>query len=265
MAFMSPVSEPAAAQGSPGGSGSERGARSNVPHLADQVRSALAVCRARIVAAGADPAGVRIVAVTKGFGIDEVRAVAAAGLVDVGENYARDLLSKKAALGEAPSADPGHGGGHAAGHDAEGLNWHFIGSVQRNKIAALSSHVALWQTIDRLEAGQSLCRHATGAKILVQVNITGLPGRPGCTFSELEALVAELGQLDLDVGGVMGVGPGGDPADARGGFRRLAEHAAHLGLREVSMGMSDDLEIAVAEGSTMLRLGRALLGPRPVR
>jgi pyridoxal phosphate enzyme (YggS family) len=222
----------------------------------------LEICRGRIAAAGSDPQRVKVVAVTKGFGIEAVTAAAEAGLADIGENYAQDLLAKKAALAE---AGPAGGLRDPIGRDPSRMNWHFIGAIQRNKIVSLAPHVYLWQTIDRLEVGQSLAQRRPGANVLVQVNITELAGRPGCSFSELEALVDGLGRLELVVGGVMGVGPGGDPANARVGFRSLARRARDLGMGEISMGMSDDLEVAVAEGSTMLRLGRALFGPRPVR
>jgi uncharacterized pyridoxal phosphate-containing UPF0001 family protein len=101
--------------------------------------------------------------------------------------------------------------------------------------------------------------------VLVQVNVSGEPQKRGCSFEAAPGLAGGLRDLGLDVGGVMAVGPAGPPEGARAGFRRVAELADRLGLRERSMGMSGDLEVAVAEGATMVRLGTALFGPRPPR
>jgi hypothetical protein len=205
--------------------------------------------RSRIHAAGVDPGAVRIVAVTKGFGPDACRSALAAGLVDLGENYAAELLAKADALG------PG-----------SGARWHAIGGLQRNKVAPLSGRVALWQTLDRSPLAAELARRAPGAEVLLQVNLAADPSRPGCRFDGAPALLDEATGLGLSVRGVMGVAPLGPPEDvARVAFRRLAGLAARLGLPEVSMGMSADFEIAVQEGATMLRLGTALFGSRPPR
>ena len=203
--------------------------------------------RDRIAAAGGDPRSVALVAVAKGFGVAEIAAACEAGVVDIGENYAQDLLAKAS----------GPDGGWPA-HRAP--RWHFLGAVQRRKVRAIAPNVHLWQALDRLAAGHEVARHAPGAAVLVQVNITGLPARPGCPWADTPLLVDGLRQAGLDVRGLMGVGAREEP---RAQFRRLAALRRDLGLREVSMGMSDDLEIAVEEGSTMVRVGRALFGPRP--
>ena len=217
--------------------------------LVDSVAEKLEDVRRRIHRAGVDPGGVRIVAVTKGFGPEACRAALAAGLVDLGENYAAELLAKADVLG------PG-----------SGARWHAIGGLQRNKVAQLSGRVALWQTLDRLPLAAELARRAPGAEVLVQVNLAADPGRPGCRFDDVPALLDGATGLGLSVRGVMGVAPLGPAEDvARAAFRRLAGLAARLGLPEVSMGMSADFEIAVQEGATMLRLGTALFGSRPPR
>jgi len=207
------------------------------------VTAALAGVRARIAAAGRSADEVRVVAVTKGFGVEAVRAAHDAGLLDCGENYAQAMLDK---VEDAPPA----------------TRWHFLGPVQRNKVKALAPHVALWQGIDREAAGAEVARRAPGARVLVQVNLTGAPGRPGCGWSETPALVDCLRELGLDVQGLMGVA-GRDLDEAREQFRRLAASADRLGLRERSMGMSGDLEVAVQEGATTVRIGTALFGARP--
>lgn len=207
------------------------------------VRARVAHVHERIAAAGGTD--VTVVAVTKGFGVDAVVAALASGLVDVGENYAQELLGKVADL------PPGE------------LRWHFLGRLQRNKVKALAPHVHLWQSVDRLELGVEIARRAPGAGVLVQVNLSGQPQKGGCAWGELDALVAGLAEAGLRVRGLMGVGPEGAPEDARPGFRRLVEAAERLGLPERSIGMTADLEVAVQEGSTMVRVGRDLFGPRP--
>lgn len=213
----------------------------------EEVRNHLAVVRRRIDAV-AGGRHVEIVAVTKGFGPTAVEAAVAAGLGAVGENYAQELLDKA-----------------AAGAGGTLVRWHFIGAIQRNKVAPLAPHVALWQTIDRLAASEAIAGHAPGASVLIQVNLSDDPERPGCTWADVPALVERTRDAGLDVRGLMGVGPAGDPERSRPGFASLAELAGRLGLQELSMGMTGDLEVAVAEGSTMVRIGTALFGPRPRR
>jgi PLP dependent protein len=216
----------------------------------DRVRHRLDEVRGRIAAAGGDPDAVTVVAVAKGFGPDAVEAAVGAGLADVGENYAQELLAK------AEAVTPGTAGR---------CRWHFIGHVQRNKVRALAPVVDLWQTVDRLVTGEDIAHRAPAAKVLVQVNVSGEEAKNGCGFDEAAPLVDALQGLGLDVRGFMAVGPAGPPEDARPGFRRLAALADRLGLPERSMGMTDDLEVAVQEGTTMVRIGRALFGPRPGR
>jgi uncharacterized pyridoxal phosphate-containing UPF0001 family protein len=140
--------------------------------------------------------------------------------------------------------------------------WHFLGPVQRNKVKALAPHVSLWQGIDREAAGAEVARRAPGAAVLVQVNLTGDPARPGCSWADAPALVERLGELGLDVRGLMGVAAP-DLEAARLQFRRLGALADTLGLAERSMGMSGDLEVAIQEGATTVRIGTSLFGARP--
>jgi pyridoxal phosphate enzyme (YggS family) len=200
------------------------------------------------VASAGDPSRVRIVAVTKGFGADAVDAALRAGIADIGESYAQELLAKAAALG---------------GVGAEPPRWHFIGRLQTNKVRAISDLVEVWHSIDRATLGDEVAKRAPGAKVLLQVNVSDETQKGGCTPPEAPQLVRRLQQSGLDVLGLMTVGRAGSPADTRRGFKLLRRLADDLGLVECSMGMSDDLEVAVEEGSTMIRVGRALFGERP--
>lgn len=214
------------------------------------VADRLARVRERIDAAGGDPDAIRLVAVTKGHGPDAVASALAAGVLDVGENYAEELVAKHEAVAAAGGPAP---------------RWHFVGHVQRRKVRSVAAFVSLWQGVDRQAAGAEIARRAPGASVLVQVNVSGEPAKNGCRPEETAVLVEELRGLDLHVAGLMAMGPAGPPEAARPAFRQLVALADELGLAERSMGMSDDLEVAVQEGSTMVRVGRALFGPRPVR
>ena len=214
----------------------------------------LSVVRDRIARAGGDPELVRIVAVTKGFGPEQVAAALAAGLVDLGENYADELVSKWEAVG------------HAG-------RWHFLGAVQRNKVGRLARLVDCWQAVSRVVEGEAIMRHraemsqnATGVEspsMLVEVDTTGLAGRGGCAPGDVAGLVAGLAQLGCRVDGLMTVAPPGGEELARRAFDSVARLREELGLAELSMGMSGDLEQGVAAGATMVRLGTCLFGPRP--
>jgi hypothetical protein len=220
----------------------------------------LEVVRGRIASASADPVSVRLVAVTKGFGPDAVAAALAAGLVDIGENYADELEAKA----EATAGEAGDGDGRVdEGDPARAAPvWHFLGAVQRNKVARLAPLVTWWQGVARVEEGVAIARRRPGATVLVQVDVAGLPGRGGCPPERVGELVTALADHDLDVAGLMAVGPPGLPEGSRAGFKQVATLADSLGLPVRSMGMSDDLEVAVAAGSTMVRVGRALFGER---
>jgi PLP dependent protein len=212
----------------------------------EQVVENLAGLRQRIAAAGGDPARVGILAVTKTFGVDAARAAVAAGLSDLGENYAAELLAKEASF------------------HPPGVRWHFLGAIQTNKLARLVGAVDCFESVARTREVDQLARRRPGAAIMVQLELSGLPGRNGATQVEAPGLVAAARSAGLEVWGLMTVAPP-EPDAARRAFRRLVEMADDLGLPERSMGMSEDLEIAVEEGSTLLRIGRGLFGARPAR
>lgn len=217
------------------------------------VAARLASCRARIAAAGGaltGPRAVRIVAVTKTFGPDAVRAAVAAGCDAIGENYAQELLAKTAALSP----------------DEPWPEVHFIGRIQSNKVRSLASVVDVWQSVDRASVVHEIVRRAPGARILVQVNATGEPDKGGCAPHEIADLVATATSSGLAVLGLMTVGPtDGDPVRTRRAFAATRRSCDALGLDVCSMGMTHDLEIAVEEGATMVRLGTAVFGTRAAR
>lgn len=211
----------------------------------DRVREAVAGVRHRIRAAGGDDS-VLLLAVTKGFGPDAIEAALAAGCRAIGENYAQELVAKRdaAALAEV----------------------HFIGQLQTNKVRQLVGLVQVYETVDRARLAQEIAKRDPGAAVLLQVDTSGEPGKGGCPPADLDALVDHARSAGLDVRGLMTVGPTeGGPEAARPGFRLVRAAADRLGLAVCSMGMSDDLEVAVQEGSTEVRIGSALFGPRPVR
>jgi PLP dependent protein len=191
---------------------------------------------------------VRVVAVAKGFGADAVDAAVTAGIAAIGENYAQELLDKA-----------------SAGAGGVTVRWHFIGAIQRNKIAHLAPFVAVWETVDRPAVAEAIARHSPGAVAFVQVNLSEDPARPGCAWEDVASVVDAARAAGLELRGLMGVGPAGPPELSRAPFARLAALADRLGLPDVSMGMTEDFEIAVVEGATMVRLGTALFGPRPRR
>jgi pyridoxal phosphate enzyme (YggS family) len=225
-----------------------------VAGLEDQI----AAVRARIASAGGSPEAVTVVAVTKGFGPDAVVASLDAGLADIGENYAQELLAKASAL----SSETGHDH-EPGGSPVVAPRWHFLGTPQRNKMARLAPLVALWQGIDRRSVIDRLAVVDPDAALLVQVNVVDDPAKGGCPIDEVAGLVDHARQLGLEVRGLMCVGPVGDVDGAKRAFARLAQLGDDNKVDELSMGMSDDFEAAVAEGATMVRLGRALFGPRP--
>lgn len=212
----------------------------------DSVARRLEEVRSRIADAGGEPEEVRIVAVTKGFGPDAVSAAAGAGCTDIGENYAQELVAKAEALADS------------------GATVHFLGTIQRNKVARIAPHVHLWQSVDRAEVGDSIARVSPGAEVLVQVDLLAgaIAGRGGVELLAVPALVEDLQEKGLTVRGLMAVGPP-PPADPEPGFHEVVALARRLGLAEVSIGMTGDLEAAVRAGSTMIRIGRALFGERP--
>jgi pyridoxal phosphate enzyme (YggS family) len=191
---------------------------------------------------------VDVVAVTKGFDDWAVEAAVAAGCRIIGENYAQELLSKRAVV------------------ERLGPVVQFIGRLQSNKVRQLVDVVDVWASLDRPSVVDEVAKRAPGARVLIQVDTTGDPAKGGCRVEETGGLVERAVSAGLAVDGLMTVGPtGGSPEAARAGFRQVRRLVDELGLTTCSMGMSGDLAVAVEEGSTQVRVGTALFGPRPQR
>jgi len=205
----------------------------------------LARVSARIAATGRNPDEVAIVAVTKGFDESVCRLALQAGLRMLGENRVQEALKKIEVV--------------------EGAQWHLIGHLQTNKVKQAAGRFALIQSVDSARLAEAIAGHAPSQAVLLEVNIAREPQRSGVAPEQALELAAEVANL-LDLQGLMGMAPAeGDPAPAFNELRRLhddIEQSVGKGLPILSMGMSGDFEAALAAGSTMLRLGQALFGPR---
>lgn len=224
------------------------------PVSPEEFADRLAEVRRRVATATDRPESVRLVAVTKGFDPTAVAMARRAGLADLGENYADELVAKAA-----------DAGGRSAAGDGVAPQWHFLGAIQRNKVARLAPVVSWWHGLQRSEEARAIVRRSPEARLMVQVDYVGTQGRSGLPQSEAAELVRNLQAEGITVAGLMTVGPPGSPSGARTAFRALGALADELGVHERSMGMTDDLEVAVEEGSTMIRIGRALFGARAPR
>ena len=196
---------------------------------------------------------VRIVAVTKTHGSEAIRAALAAGLRDIGENRVQEALQKQEAVPDLP------------------IDWHLIGTLQRNKARHAAGRFALIHSIDRADLATEVDRRVPVGRqgVLVQVNCSDEPQKGGVSPESLPGLLDQLGSLErIEIRGLMTMSAlTDDPAEQRRAFRRLRElrdAAERLGHRlpELSMGMSGDYPIAVEEGATMIRLGTVLFGER---
>lgn len=192
-----------------------------------------------------------LVAVTKTLPADSWASVVRAGGRDVGENYAQELGAKSRDFSDRFP-------------DLSRPRVHFIGRLQSNKVRGLADVVDLWQTVDRASLIDEIARWAPGAHVLVQVNATGEADKGGCPLESVAELVRYGRERGLVVDGLMTVGPtDGDPERTRRAFETTAEIADRESLAVRSMGMSGDLDTALANGSTMVRVGSTIFGDRP--
>jgi pyridoxal phosphate enzyme (YggS family) len=224
------------------------------------IATALEDVRRRIAGAcgrsGRDPSTVALVAVSKTFPAERVREMLACGQTLFGENRVQEALQKIPLVGH-------------------GARWHLVGHLQRNKARHAVGAFELIHSVDDLELARELGHRAAAAArvqpILIEVNVAREASKAGADEGDLPALLDSVaGLAHLDLRGLMCIPPPvDDPERARGSFARLRElrdgatHRIGRPLPELSMGMSDDFEVAVEEGATLLRVGRALFGERP--
>jgi pyridoxal phosphate enzyme (YggS family) len=210
------------------------------------VAARLASIRERIVQSGRNPDEVTIVAVTKGFDASVCRLAIQAGLRILGENRVQEALKKM--------------------DEVEGADWHLIGHLQTNKVRLAAGKFALIQSVDSLHLAEALARIEPRQQVLIEVNVAREAQKSGVQPEHALDLINDAAKI-LDLRGLMAMGPTeGDPGPAFTELRRLrdaAEQRVGRPFPVLSMGMSGDFEAALSAGSTMLRLGQALFGPRP--
>ena len=217
----------------------------NISTLAERIHNAAQ-------AAQRDPASIGLLAVSKTKPASDLREAYAAGLRDFGENYLQEALGKQAQLSDLP------------------LIWHFIGPIQSNKTRAIAENFAWVHSVDRLKIAQRLSEQRPAElpplNICIQVNVSGEASKSGCTPEDLPALAHAISALpNLRLRGLMAIPePTEDSDEQNAAFAavRDLQHNLNLPLDTLSMGMSHDLEAAIAQGATWVRIGTALFGAR---
>jgi pyridoxal phosphate enzyme (YggS family) len=205
--------------------------------------------------AGRDPRDIKLVAVSKTHPAQAVRDAYAAGQRLFGESYAQELEAKSDALG-----------------DLADIEWHFVGHLQSNKAKVVARHAGFVHSVDSPSLARELGRRSARERslplpVLIEVNVSREPQKAGAAPSEIESVVqAVRAEPALELRGLMTLPPAGDPAAAKSAFETLVTlrnlHGGVAALPELSMGMSEDLEVAVACGSTYVRVGTAIFGER---
>jgi len=224
--------------------------------IADNIALVQTRIRAATLAARRDENSVQLLAVSKTKPAQALREAYAAGLRDFGENYLQEALGKQLELTDLP------------------LSWHFIGPIQSNKTRAIAEHFAWVHSVDRLKIAQRLSEQRPGElpplNICIQVNVSGEASKSGCTPADLPALASAISALPrLRLRGLMAIPePTEDRAAQDAAFAAVQalsknlQDSLNLPLDTLSMGMSHDLEAAIAQGATWVRIGTALFGAR---
>ncbi|NIE76089.1 YggS family pyridoxal phosphate-dependent enzyme [Pantoea sp. Ap-967] len=220
--------------------------------IADNLSALAARIGAAAQAAGRAPASVQLLAVSKTKPASAIREIHAAGVRDVGENYLQEALAKQDELRDLP------------------LIWHFIGPIQSNKTKAIAEHFDWVHSVDRLKIAQRLSEQRPAGlaplNICLQVNVSGEDSKSGCAPADLPALAKAVAALpNLRLRGLMAIPePTDERAEQEAAFATLRQlqESLGLGLDTLSMGMSHDLEAAIAQGATWVRIGTALFGAR---
>lgn len=225
--------------------------RHNLQNIQKQIESACS-------RAGRDPSEITLIAVSKTFTADRIRDVVAAGVADVGESYVQEMTAKRGELKD------------------EEIRWHFVGPLQRNKVKYIIDFIHLIHSVENLRVCQEIEKRAARIQrdihVLLEVNTSGEPQKHGASPDETLALFREISVFDhVHLRGLMTMAPFvDDPEDARPSFKLLRELRERLlddGVPEIqvqhlSMGMSNDYEVAIEEGATMVRIGSSIFGER---
>ncbi|HAF90365.1 MAG TPA: YggS family pyridoxal phosphate-dependent enzyme [Pseudomonas sp.] len=220
--------------------------------IANNIAKVAARIREAAQAAGRTPSAVGLLAVSKTQPAAAIREAFAAGVGDFGENYLQEALDKQAQLGDLA------------------LTWHFIGPIQSNKTKPIAEHFDWVHSVERLKIAQRLSAqrpaHLPPLNLCLQVNVSGEASKSGCAPEDVTALAESVAALpNLRLRGLMCIpAPTDDPQEQRAAFARLRhlKDSLDLPLDTLSMGMSQDLEAAIAEGATWVRIGTALFGAR---
>ena len=229
---------------------------SEVSEKIGRIRERIAAAAAR---AGRNPAEVRIMGVTKTVSDERIREAIAAGIEVIGENYVQEAKRKIELLGKS-------------------VEWHLIGHLQTNKAKYAVRLFDMIHSVNRMSLAEELNRRAAAAgifcRILIEVNLGGEESKSGAPPDEAPGLIRAIaaGMPNLSIQGLMTMAPWyDDPEKARPCFaglralrdRIISENIPNIAMRELSMGMTDDFEVAVEEGATIVRIGRAIFGERP--
>ncbi|GAW30989.1 YggS family pyridoxal phosphate-dependent enzyme [Carboxydocella sp. JDF658] len=214
----------------------------NLARVREEIRTAA-------LRAGRRPEEITLVAVSKTVPPEGIQAALAAGVTDLGENRVQELLAKQ------PELPPG-------------LRWHLIGTLQTNKVKYIIDRIHLLHSLDRWELAREISKRASARglilKALIQVNVSGEETKHGLAPGDVPVFFREVQELPgLQIEGLMTMAPFvADAEQARPYFRQLRELARELGLKHLSMGMSNDYQVAIEEGATLVRIGSDIFGAR---
>jgi len=225
----------------------------NIETIKKRIREVCSRCERR-------PEDVLLVGVSKTFGVESIQKAVVSGLFDIGENYAQELLGKHDKLGD------------------ERIRWHFIGHLQSNKVKDVIGYVHLIHSVDNARVAEEIQKRAEKAgrivNVLIEVHSTDEATKYGVPPADALDLLKRISKFDrVRVQGLMTMGPfSDDPNDSRPSFRQLAELRNRISLegienvtmQHLSMGMSHDFEVAIEEGATIVRIGTAIFGTRPI-
>jgi PLP dependent protein len=213
--------------------------------VADRLKKLNARIESACRRAGRDPLTVRLLAVSKLQPLSKIRQAYEAGQTHFAENYVQEALNKQEQLANLP------------------VDWHFIGRIQSNKAKMLPGKFKLIHSVDRLSVVDALAKTGVEQEILLQFNVAGEQQKGGATEEELEVMLKHADASKLKVRGLMVMPPFTEnPEEVRPFFRRAREKAQALGLSELSMGTTQDFEVAIEEGATWIRVGTDVFGPR---